>query len=330
MHEMQSNDGLVLTQRRAWHGLGVVVEDAPTPHEGLKIAGLDWRTEVAPLTGLFGTDPSTAERAPVTTHVCNYRSDDKSQLGVVSSNFKAIQNSDMADFADALSTTGDAVQLETAGSIKGGRKVYMLLRGESFSVGRDDEVKPYYLLANAHDGSMSFRALPTTIRVVCSNTLHAALGRKGKGGITIRHTSKAMDRVVEAKRALNLYQSQQEEQRKQIETLAGRNVSVKDVQDFWLESYQRDFGAIPARPANDKEVSIRERALTAVNQMANRFDRERDKAGSSAWNAFNAYSGWVQHDRKTRSADRTENNLFGASTRFTSQAFDRALTSLAV
>ena len=41
-HEITSTDGLVLHKEEAWHGLGTIVEDAPTPQEALQIAGLDW------------------------------------------------------------------------------------------------------------------------------------------------------------------------------------------------------------------------------------------------------------------------------------------------
>ena len=326
-HGMLKNDGAVFAQKQAWHGLGVVVDEAPTTIEALELAGLNWQVQQAPLVGIFGEGQEQSRQA-VESHVCNYRDDDNTQLGVVSSNFSIIQNNEVADFADALAQEGDRVRVESCGSIKGGRKIYMLLRGQSFSVRNDDEVVPYYLLANAHDGTMSFRALPTSIRVVCQNTLHAALGRKSQVGYTIRHTSKAMDRVSEARRALGLYQKEQDAHRENIQTLADRDVSREQIQAFWLESYQRDFGAVPVNPSDSTEERRRDRAMEAVNKMAERFDRERDLAGASAWNALNAYTGWVQHDRPTRS-DRKELNLLGNSSKMTSDAFGKALATLA-
>ena len=308
--------------------VGTDVRSAANPHEALALAGLDWRTEAAPLTGLFGDDPSVAARKPVTSHVCNYRSDNPNQLGVVSDGFQAIQNSDMADFAQTLIEAGDGVVLESAAPLKGGRKVFMMLAGESFSVGRGDVSQCYFMLANAHDGSMSFRAIPTTRRLVCQNQLHSMMSSKAE--FTIRHTSSALDRVAQARQTIAHYERAQVELLESIQTLASRDVTREQVQEFWLESYQRDFGGIPVQPKDDKEQAKRDRALDAVNKMADRFDRERDVAGATAWNAFNAYSGWVQHDRRTRSADRTEVNLFGASARMTSKAFSKALTELAV
>lgn len=308
--------------------LGTDVRAAATPHDALALAGLNWRTEAAPLVGLFGDDPGTAARKAVTSHVCNYRSDNQHQLGVVSNGFQPIQNSDMADFAQTLIEHGTGVVLESAAALNGGRRVFMMLAGTAFSVGRQDISQCYFMLANAHDGSMSFRAIPTTRRLVCQNQLHSMMS--GHSQFTIRHTSSALDRVAAARQTIAHYERAQAELQEAVRTLADRNVTREQVQEFWLESYQRDFGGIPVQPKDEKEQAKRDRALDAVNKMADRFDRERDVAGATAWNAFNAYSGWVQHDRRTRKADRTEANLFGASARFTSKAFSKALTALAV
>lgn len=308
--------------------LGTDVRSAASPQDALALAGLDWRCEAAPLVGLFGDDPGTADRKPVTSHVCNYRSDSLTQLGVVSSGFQPIQNTDMADFAQTLIELGENVVLESAAALNGGRKVFMMLAGDQFSVGRQDVSQCYFMLANAHDGSMSFRAVPTTTRLVCQNQLRSMM--HSHSTFTIRHTSSAMDRLEQARQTIVHYEQAQEELIAQVRTLADRQVTREQVQEFWLESYQRDFGGIPVEPKDDKEQAKRDRALDAVNKMAERFDRERDVAGTTAWNAFNAYSGFVQHDRRVRKADRTEGNLFGASARFTDKAFSKALATLAV
>ena len=53
-HEITQHDNVVLHRTPAWHGLGIVVKDAPTPIEALKIAGLDWNVEQWPLSATNG------------------------------------------------------------------------------------------------------------------------------------------------------------------------------------------------------------------------------------------------------------------------------------
>ena len=57
----------------------------------------------------------------------------------------------------------------------GGRKVWALakLPGDYY-IANDDRVYNYILVTIAHDGSMHFTAMHTSVRVVCQNTLSMA------------------------------------------------------------------------------------------------------------------------------------------------------------
>ncbi len=296
-HELTEQDGLVLHRERAWHGLGVVVQDAPTPREALKLARLDWRVDRWPLTA-FGPG---GERVEV-EHVAMVRADTQKVFGVAGNGYQPIQNAALADFAEALADEGDTVRLESAGSIRGGAKVWMLLKGESFSV-RSDELHPYILLANGHDGATAMQAIPTTIRVVCSNTLHMALAAGRSGWFTIRHTGDVQAKVAEARAVLGLYRQALTETRAAIDRLAARDVNREDVQAFFLECYTRDFGAIPNNPKDQSETTKRERSVEAYRAYGSRFDRERSASGPTAWTMANAYTGWLQHDRRVKAPD---------------------------
>ena len=102
-HEITNTDNVLLHKTRAWHGLGTVVASAPTPREGLKLAGIDWGVEQYPLVAKL---PDGTE-VEVDTHVINYRSDTNTPLGVVSSGYQPIQNGEMADFSEALLDPSD-------------------------------------------------------------------------------------------------------------------------------------------------------------------------------------------------------------------------------
>lgn len=59
-------------------------------------------------------------------------------------------------------------------------------------------MKPFILVCNSHDGSIAFRALNTSIRVVCQNTLTLALRSAGPDSISIKHTESIHDRLADA------------------------------------------------------------------------------------------------------------------------------------
>lgn len=310
-HELTSTDNLVLTGRKAWHGLGIIVEDAPSALNALTIAGLDWSVDQWPLLA----KQHEIEQA-VATHVLNVRSDTKEQLGVVGAGYRPVQNQELAMFCDALGHEG-IVKIESAGSIRGGKRVWFLLRGESVWVGNNDEVRPYLLVANAHDGSMSVTCQPTTIRVVCSNTLHASLAQGQNAATTVRfrHEGSIADKLDDAKRALGLFTDARAAFEVQANTLNARTMSREELQRFWLGVYVATVDEIPQHPTTTGELRRAEHAKRVLSVWANNFDRDRSKMGgtASAWTALNAVTEWFDHQRPTRAANestRHDNRTF--------------------
>ena len=336
-HEIMEHDHLVLAGAEAWHGLGTVVENAPTPADALRFARLDWTVEQWPLVAQ-GPDGLTSV---VKNNVVNVRSDTKGQLGIVGKNWVPYQNNELAQFCTDLAQAGDVVKVESAGSIKNGQKVWFLLRGESFSVRREDEVKPYILVSNGFDGNTAFRATPTTVRVVCSNTLHMVIPqREGNGyrkvreaGYVLSHTKSLRDRIEECRKVLGLYEKTLTTQREMIDHLAAREVDNEAVKRFLLECFTKDFGAVADNPANEGEQKHRDKALEAVASAMMRFDAELYLAGGTAWNAFNAYTGWLQNDRPSNRRDaeaahdaKVSSTLFSTNANRTVSAFELALS----
>lgn len=325
-HEIESTDGLVLHQRRAWHGLGTIVEDAPTPVDALRLAKLDWTVEQWEVTASNGV-----ESMPCPAHRLNVRADTRKPLGMVSAGYSPIQNADLAEFCQLLAEQGDAVKVESAGSIRGGAKVWFLLKGESFSVraAGDDEIVPYILVSNGHDGATALRCTPTTVRVVCSNTLHMVIpgfdyadrSRKiapQQAGYVAAHVGDVKAKVEAAKAALGLYGRSLETQANMIDHLAAREINGDQMRAFFGMVYAKQFGPIPSNPKNDDEAKTLVKAAEAVAKMLERFDLESQQFGANAWTAANAYTHWLQHDKPIRLRDpnklaesRMASNLFG-------------------
>ena len=336
-HEIETHDHVVLHREAAWHGLGTIVQDAPTPMEALQLARLDWMVEQWPL---YATD-GEGNRITVEDKVANVRSDTKTVLGIVGTGWTPLQNKDTAEFCEALAEQNDTVKVESAGSIRNGKKVWFLLKGESFSVRDADEVCPYILVSNGSDGGTGFRCTPTTIRVVCANTLHMVipsweseghLGSLSQASFSCKHTGNLKGRIEEAKNALQLYGKSLGGHRATIDSLAAKDISTNDIQKFFLECYTRDFGAIPVTPISKVDRSRRDRSVKAYNAILARFGKEETICGANAWTMFNAYSGWLQNDRKPRGKDAARNadnrmnsNLFGSSADKTLAAFETAL-----
>jgi phage/plasmid-like protein (TIGR03299 family) len=210
---------------------------------------------------------------------------------------------------------------ETAGALKGGRRVWMLARvPKEYRVGKDDLVRPYVLLTNAHDGTMALRMIPTTIRVVCQNTPNLALRQAGSEGVVIYHHESLQARVQEAREKLGLLTKRFDRFGEEIQALVRRQLSSTELADYF-------DGLLPDQSEKGKQ-KVRDAWLT------NWYGELNNLAGirGSAWAAFNAVSEWADHQRGVRGGsdlERADNRLnsiwFGSSHRLKQQAFDRAL-----
>ena len=123
-------------REKPWHGLGVQVMEAPTSRDALILAGLDWQVEQ------HSVYTAAGDRIP--GYKANTRSSDHATLGIVTDRYQVVQNSEAFQFTDDL--LGEGVTYETAGSLQGGRKVWLLARMPERYIIAGDEIAPYLVV----------------------------------------------------------------------------------------------------------------------------------------------------------------------------------------
>lgn len=168
----------------AWHGLGGTWEADATLEEKARIAGLDWTVEESNVFYRVGNTAKVMANGKLF-----YRSDrPDTVITVKSDQFKPVQPLECLQFLDQMSNEL-GMAIDTAGVLQGGAKYWALATvGESVEPMPGDKINDHFLVATANDGSMATRIGPTRIRVVCQNTLNAAIGR-GRDLLTINHRS---------------------------------------------------------------------------------------------------------------------------------------------
>lgn len=340
-HEITTTDGLILARNGAWHGLGTVLPTAVSIRESFRLAGLGWRVERHPIyvdrTTILasGQDPLDAVHehardgarnalAVQPDRVALIRSDTSDTFEIVGKGFEVLQNDDLADLIESLSKAGAMQTADTAGSLRGGRNVFALVPRGEFTAGANggDTVRSYVLFSNAHDGSGSLTIVPTSVRVVCANTLAAATQ-----GIRIRHTASLKTRIAEAVVALKKADIQGNEFRARVQRLASVPMDDEDRRVFFLRVYERAFGAIPGRPTTAVERAKVGRATETVSAWIANLESSRNTGTGtegSVWHALSAITEWSDHTRRvkgdTREA-RIYSNLLGTSAVFKADAF---------
>ena len=328
-HGITSSDGLVLTAKAAWHGLGLVVEQAPTAREALKLARMDWEVQRMPVSSMMidGSMEVDDEYRQIT------RSDTGARFGIVGKGYRPVQNHELADFMDAMGSDG-SVKIETAGSIRGGSRVWFMARGESVWANDRDEIKTYLLVANGHDGTLAMTCQPTSTRVVCRNTLHLALGRGRMNAVRFKHEGDIASKLHEAKRALGIFDKTREAFADQVKSLVARDMDREALQRFWVDVYSQTVEPIPTNPTTAAERESARDAKATLFTWATNFDRDRQNVGGApnAWTALNAITEWFDHQKPVRGKDvaaRAENriyaNVWGSNAEAKGKALQAAL-----
>ncbi len=140
-------------REKPWHGLGTMVENAPDSREALIVAGLDWNVVQKPV--------FTQDGVKVKGYYANVRDYDGSVLGIVTSRYKVVQNREAFAFTDGL--LGEGVRYETAGSLMGGKKTWILAKLPEKYIIQGDQVIPYLVFSNTHDGSGAIKIAMTPV-----------------------------------------------------------------------------------------------------------------------------------------------------------------------
>ncbi len=317
-HMISINNGraeLAYAGATPWHGLGTMVEGLQTAADMLRHAGLLWTVSTRPLFSerVEGGAPDLA----LTGYRAVIRDDNHVPLGVVSKGYTPIQNTAAGDVVDALVTEGGAV-VEVAGALDQGHRCWMLARVPgSFDVVPGDEVRPYVVLAWGHDGKHGLAAKRTATRVVCNNTLGAALGAKWSktADVFVKHSASASIRLDEARTALGLIRKGAAETADAYRALAATRVTDAQVGGYFVNV----FGAAPERdlPGYDERLArwnATQERLVSLYQGGQ--GSQIPGVRGSAWGAYNAVTEYVDHvypvlQSGKVSAERQQSAAFG-------------------
>lgn len=307
-----------------WHGLGSRLTEKQPLEVWQREAGMDWQIQESPVhfkadaIGHLGSIHSFPEQKVL------FRSDTKAPLSVVSQRYQVVQPREVLEFYRDL-TERSGYELETAGVLKGGRKLWALARtGQSTALKGNDVVNGYLLLATSCDGTLATAATPTTIRVVCNNTLTIAINRASQA-IKVPHSTRFDPRTV--KQQLGITVSQWDDFMYRMRTLAAR-----PVKDHETKAYLR---SVLCEVQNDKPEPTglsNERALNKVLSMYEGHGRgaELESAKGTAWGLLNSVTEYVDHERRARSNEyRMDAAWFGQGAVIKQRALDTALRLVA-
>ena len=296
--------------RTPWHGLGAQLQPGASIEEWTAAARLGYTVLESPV--LYESPAATElQRWPMRKVL--HRSDTGAPLAVVSDGYRVVQPAEVMDFFRRLGELG-GFELETAGALSDGRRVWALARvSDGADIVDGDTVRPYLLFGTSYDGTMATVAKFTDIRVVCNNTVVRALG-EGNGSVRVLH-SERFD-ADEVRLQLGIVAGSWERFLVQSRALAGVPMSGTEADEFVKALLE---------PYHSGRLEIQDtRAYKRVLQLFNGAAIGADIPGvaGTRWAMLNAVTQLVDHERGRSDSTRLESAWFGTGAAMKQRAVD--------
>lgn len=335
----------IATYKPAWHGLSTVF-DRPMTRDEVRVntSICDYTVKQTPSyvfynkeTGdaWFPTDEELqqgllppAGYVPLRTEsMFNIRHDLKlpdnrailSPTGV-GKGYEVVQNVELLDIADAM-VDESGTQYESGGTLRNGKIVWILAKFPQADSIEGDKVDRFILLYSSHDGSRRITVASTRIRVVCWNTLSAAIdGNEGIGfdnKVELRHTASVKDRIAEAVRAVKLAKDAFDKEREIFTSLAKKAIDRRFIDAYTWAICPNPAGGrtSQAEAKRAKIVDLLDRSQAGFNGPGMRIDGK-----PTAYALLNAVTEQQQHfgvtrtrEGKNASEEKFFNNMMGGT-----------------
>lgn len=328
-NEQTGQHSFFSVKEKAWHGLGQIVSDYPTSAKAIKFAGLNFTVEKRKLF-TYDNENQTANpdsdiiipEIEVPNYYATVRTDTEQVLGVVGKDYEVVQNKDAFSFFDSI-VGGDGIQYETAGALGNAERIFITAKLPGYiKVGQEDLIEKYLFLTTSHDGFGSITAAFTPIRIVCCNTLNAAM-RNHTNSIKIRHTANAKERLEQAHKVMGISSKLSE----QLEEIFNSWTRVK-ITDPELHRLIQ-LAMVPNKEVLDNIQHAKwDELSTCFNNMCNSVfeyamsspTQQTETTKGTLFGAYNAVTGYFQNVRSYKDQEsKIKSLLYGGTAQLRTQ-----------
>lgn len=311
-NEITGKNSFFSVKEKAWHGLGQILDQHPTSKEAIVQAGLDYQVVKTPLfiqkddERIAGEVTGLSElHTVVPNFFATKRTDNGTPLGVVGKDYQIVQNSDAFSFFDSI-VDDQGILYETAGALGNGERIFITAKLPGYiRVGKDDLIEKYLFLTNSHDGSGSITAAFTPIRVVCQNTLNAAM-QNLTNVVRIRHTANVKERLKQAHKVMGMTYAFSQEIEPVFNKWAKVRIADKEVKKLI------QMAMAPNREVMGKlrDGNIEQLSTHYTNMVESVYEyalsnptQNLDTTAGTVFGAYNAVTGYFQNVRNYKDGE---------------------------
>ena len=309
-NEQTGKHSFFSVQQKAWHGLGQIVSDYPTSAEAIRFAGLDYRVEKRRLftfdsQNSFGNADTVQPSIEVPSYFATVRADNDAVLGVVGRDYQVVQNRDAFSFFDSI-VVGEGIQYETTGALGKGERIFITAKLPNYiRVGSEDLIEKYLFLTTSHDGFGAITAAFTPVRIVCANTLNAAM-HNHTNSIKIRHTANAKERLQQAHKLMgisNKLSAELEEVFNQWAKVPILDSEVKKLIQLALAPNKETLQGLAAEKKDLLSKQFQNTCEQAFEYAMSNPTQLMDTTRGTLFGAYNAITGYYQNVRRYRDGE---------------------------
>ena len=304
----QFSSGVFCYNKPAWHRLGVVVDGTLSAREAFRIADADFHVAGRPV--------YDSDMQPIRGYQAITRTDTGSTLSVMTETYTPIQNESLIRIAEALH---EDINMDAVCVLSDGKKVTFTarIRGAEGDVVPGDPVQQYLIGCTSHDGSIPFQLLFSPIRVVCQNTLSAALGlannqRHRDSSIRIRHTKNAESLIQRLPELVDMRRQQFIGGLDELRHMAATPCSMVQFRHYISTVFADQLQGTVNDVRGDKSTARPKvlEDLPAWQSLHRKFEggsigSDLSASNGTAWGAYQAVTEYISHE-SGRAKDTTE------------------------
>lgn len=309
----------MFVRKEAWHKLGTVIDHVPTTDEAYEVSGLNWNVVKAQNYCFFNNEQIKADSFSI------IRDKDNKVLGTCGDRYELFQNHEAFNWCRPLAES-ELWHFETAGSLKEGKVCWILMNQGEIELVNQDKLKQYLLFTWSHDGSKAIQVMPTTIRVVCNNTLQVALS-DAKICSKIRHTLNMTPKLEEVRKMYSEVKQSFTKQEDAFKFLLDKQVTDADIEAYVDSIMKNVFGADIQNMKDGREKTINTDIKNLLLDSAvNGSGNKEFGIDHTMYGVFNGVEEGIEHFvGRDRVKDRGYNILFGEGGKRVQGAFDEAM-----
>jgi len=267
--------------------------------EILKANGLDFTIQKEALQDSKGR---------VTPYFGLYNSKTDECINTVKEGYEVSQNDEIVELVLRGSEGFGELSVQKAGSLNGGRKVFIQLAIEGDGLVSNDRIKRYITILDSNDGSTSLSIGISDLTMSCSNQF-AKFYKQGEA--KFRHSSSLQSKLKTIPQLIELALAESLKQIELYKSFASCDIS-KDLAHRMVKhvlGFDREFTSMDVLSEKSS------RSINIMDKLYNHIDREIEGKGLNLWGLHSGITSFTTHESSIpkRENGRIESVLNGTS-----------------